>query len=218
MIATGLALSADGSELAVTWAAGPGLRTAPPVTGVVQVINMITGTARSWSTAEGNPRTNDANRITDPSWGTGDQVLGFLWDAVWGDDLGSGYYLLDVGNPAAGLLSHKIINGWNGRRMIYFAAMGGPAQTVIASVIVPAGTHPQPGDQGYPAIVEYSARTGRELRTLYGPAHDDGQYPLDAVDPSGQHVLISTPWLTRIDHGVATRLAVPRSAYVNAAW
>jgi hypothetical protein len=218
MIVTGLALSADGGELAVTWAAGPVLRTAPPITGLIQVINMTTGTTRSWSTAEGNPRFNDANRITDPSWGTGDQVLGFLWDAVYGNDLGSGYYLLDVGNPGAALLSHKIINGWNGRQMIYFAALGGPAQTVIASVIQPAGTHPQPDDSGYPAIVEYSARTGRELRTLYGTAHEDGQYILYAVDPSGQHVLISTPWLTRIDNGVATRLATSDGLYPEAAW
>jgi hypothetical protein len=218
MIVTGLALSADGGELAVTWAAGPVLRTAPRVTGLVQVINMTTGTTRSWSTAEGNPRFNDANRITDPSWGTGDQVLGFLWDAVYGNDLGSGYYLLDVGNPKASLLSHKIINGWNGRQMIYFAALGGPAQTVIASVILPTGTHPQPDDSGYPAIVEYSARTGRELRTLYGPAHEDGQYVLYAVDPTGQHVLITTPQLTRIDHGAATRLAATDNLYPDAAW
>jgi hypothetical protein len=58
--------------------------------------------------------------------------------------------------------------------------------------------------------VEYSARTGRELRTIYGPAHENGQYILDAVDPSGQHVLISMPWLTRIDNGTASRLATPQ--------
>jgi hypothetical protein len=216
LMVTGLAVTANGSKLAIAWGVPLWTTRAAGITSEIWVVNLASGVTQTWSTRQGNVR-DAVGTITDISWGTGDRLLGFQWAANFGPHYEAGYYLLDTDNSRAGLLARKILPGLSHNRLIDFSALGGQAQTVIASVqIAPAGK--QAASRGNPAILEFSVRTGQVLRTLYGPGNQGGNYPLDAVDPSGQHVLISTPQVMRIDNGVATALITPNDVDFTAAW
>lgn len=214
---TGLAVTANGSKLAIAWGVPLWTTRADGITSEIWVVTLASGATQTWSTRQGNIP-HAVGTITDVSWGTGDRLLGFQWAANFSAHYEAGYYLLDTDRPRAGLLAQKILPGLSHNRLIDFSALGGQAQTVIASVqTAPAGK--QPMAQGNPAILEFSVRTGQVLRTLYGPGSESShEYPLDAVDPSGQHVLTSTPQVVRIDNGVATALITPNDVDFTAAW
>ncbi|HEY1918983.1 MAG TPA: hypothetical protein VGH27_25710 [Streptosporangiaceae bacterium] len=224
MDVSSIALSADGTRLAVAWATPPPEKQATGITSALQVINLPSGTAQTWTTRQGNIRFA-VGTIGDVSWGSGDRLLGFSWQAGWAGSLEAGYYLLDTGNPRAGLLSRRIIDGWAGGRYLGDAFLAGAAQDVIAAVALPVPGKKHLEGNGDPAIVEFSARTGQIVRTLYGP----GPYGYGlgwrvlSIDPSGQHVLAGVPTLVLIDDGTPTPVRVPGrvnnlTITVNGAW
>jgi hypothetical protein len=207
LIPTGIALTADGSKLAVAWGNPPWHKQATGITSAIQVIDLADGTAQTWTTRQGNIRFA-VGMISDLSWGTGDQLLGFKWSAGWAGSLRLGYYLLDTGDPGAGLLSHQVVAGWAGGRLLGWALLAGPAEDVIAAVALPVRGKPnlKGTGGGDPAIVEFSVRTGQIVRTLYGPGpyeYGMGWYVF-SIDPSGRHVLVGAPSTARIDDGVFT--------------
>jgi hypothetical protein len=226
MIPTDIALTADGSRLAVAWGTPPWRKQATGLTAAMQVVDLASGTAQTWTTRQGNIRFA-VGTMTGLSWGTGDQVLGFKWSAGWTGTLQSGYYLLDTGDLGAGLLSHEVVQGWAGGRTLGWALLTGAAQYVIASVALPVRGKPDaPGiGDGDPEIVEFSVRTGQIVGKLYGPGpyeYGMGWY-LFSADPSGRHLLVGTPAMARIDDGVYTpiQLSAPGPGhylYVQGAW
>ena len=214
--ADGIAVSPDGSKLAVAIQRGGGRY------GAVQVVSLATGAARTWTTGRpGIP--------SDVSWADG-QRLGFFWaDARAAPQRYSGLWELDTAAPGHALLS--------GRRILPLVTGGDTVQdaeltaagTVIASVTYTGTAHVARGTV-VGGIVELSARTGRPLRTLLAEhaaySADPGapgwyitSCQLAAAARSGSHLLVSCDRFGRLDHGRFTPLpgAAPQTA-VAAAW
>jgi hypothetical protein len=221
----GIALSPDGTMLAVSLQyQAPSME--PLHYGGIEVINLVTGTTRTWISREyfywPGP----------PSWVDGDRMIAFSW---WHDVslLGlspvlSGIRQLDTAVPGGNLLDSRLIPGVAGRS-IQSALVAPDGRDVIASTCLDVKG---PGDRSGTVtgqIVELSVLDGRlirVLRTQTARYHAiGGENPLDAscsvlsLDPTGAHVLAVCFQLGRIDNGVFTALpGAPVPGRVAAAW
>jgi hypothetical protein len=220
----GIALSPDGTTLAVSLQyQGPSME--PLHYGGIEVINLVTGTTRTWTSRRyfywPGP----------PSWVDGDRMIAFTW---WHDTnlLGStvlaGIRELDTGAPGADLLDSRLIPGPSGPS-ITSALVTPDGRHVIASTSL---DHQAPGDRGGTVscqIVELSMPAGRVIRvfrTQTARYHAiGGESPLESscsvlsLDPSGTHDLTVCLQLGRIDNGAFTALpGAPAPELVAAAW
>ena len=212
--ADGIAVSPDGSKLAVAIQRGGGRY------GAVQVVSLATGAARTWTTGRpGFP--------AGVSWAD-DRRLGFFWGGA-GAPSRWGLWELDTAAPGRALLSgRRILPIETGGDTVQYAQFT-TAGTVIAAVNYNGTAHVGRGTV-VGGIVELSAQTGRPLRTLLAEhaaySADPGQpgwyitpCQLAAADRTGGHLLVSCDRFGRLDRGRFTPLpgAAPQSA-VAAAW
>jgi hypothetical protein len=213
--ADGIAVSPDGSKLAVAIQRGGGNY------GAVTVVSLATGAARTWTT--GRP-----GLPSDVSWADG-RRLGFFWVGTGAAQGSSGLWELDTAAPGHALLSgRRVLPEVTGGDTVQDAELT-TAGTVIASVTYNGTAHVARGTV-VGGIVELSARTGSPLRTLLAehaayaadpvqPGWYIGSCLLAAADHSGDHLLVSCDRFGRLDRGRFTPLpgAAPQSA-VAAAW
>jgi hypothetical protein len=200
---TGIALSPDGQQLAVTMETG----SIPRTHGVVDVVSTRTGRTRSWTgrSQYGYP--------FDPAWADHGTRLGFGWY----NHISAGEYpsskaqvrLLDPAAPGRDLLAARVIvSEARVRGAIQTALLTPDGHRVVASVyrVIPSG-------HGHGTvvvrIVTFSAATGRIIATgrrlaipyqggsegSYG-AEDDCQ--VLSLDPSGQNTLAQCRHLGRL--------------------
>jgi hypothetical protein len=221
-VADALAVSADGSRLAVAVQFSGGQR------GAVEVASLATGAVRTWTT--GRPGVPGAL-----SWADGGRGLGFFWQD---DSPGSrsprtsrsGLWLLNTTAPGSNLMSgRRILPALVGSDDVQSAALAPDGNTVIASVTYD-GVYRVSRGTVVGGLVELSARTGRPVWTLLAqraaysadPGHA-GWYitppGLVAADATGSHLLVSGDRFGRLDHGRFTALpgVAPQSA-IAAAW
>jgi hypothetical protein len=214
--ADGIALSPNGSKLAVAIQRNGGQR------GAVEVVSLATGTARTWTTG-------DRGYPAGVSWAD-NQRLGFFWDDVTSaPQRRSGLWALDTAAPGHDLLSgRRVLPEITGGDTVQDAELT-TAGTVIASITYNGTAHVARGTV-VGGIVELSAGTGRPLRTLLAehaayaadpvqPGWYIGSCLLAAADHTGSHLLVSCDRFGRLDRGRFTPLpgAAPQSA-VAAAW
>jgi hypothetical protein len=222
--ADAIAVSADGSRLAVAMQSTTGSGPMPVLHGSVEVVALATGAVRTWTTARtGSP--------WDLSWADGGRELGFFWpDGGSAATSASGLWLLDTTAPGSNLMSgRRILPAFVGSDTVQSAVLTPDGSRVIASVTYDGVGHVGRGTV-VGGIAELSARTGRPLRTLLtqraaysaDPGHPGWGITacaLVAADATGNHRLVSCDSFGRLDHGNFTALpgAAPQSA-VAAAW
>jgi hypothetical protein len=213
--ADGIAVSPDGSRLAVAVQRAGGQR------GAIVVTRLATGAARTWTTLR-------AGAPAGVSWGNGG-LLGYFWDDGAAARGNSGLWVLDTGAPGHGLLTgRKLLPAEVGSDTVQYAQLT-TARTVLAAVTYNGTEHVRRGTV-VGGVVALSARTGRPLRTLLTehaaysadpgqPGWYIGSCLLAAADSSGSHLLVSCDRFGRLDRGRFTALpgAAPQSA-VAAAW
>lgn len=212
----GIALSPDGTQFAIAMGfSGPATsyhRQAP--TAEMKVVNLVTGSARAWTTRRASALVEGPS---EPSWADNGRLLGFLWNAHAGVP-DRGLYLLNTAAPGSNLMAaRRLIRGAGVGLDAYLTANG---QAVIADMAAPDRMPGAPLNYSYPSIVEYSARTGHLIRTLYGPPHAPtaAGYSVVSVDPSGKYLLVSAPHFGRLINGKFTPLAYKPNAVPLAAW
>ncbi|MEP7023001.1 MAG: hypothetical protein ABJB47_04150 [Actinomycetota bacterium] len=219
-----IALSPDGRSLAVAIQPPGPIPVGAP--GVVEVVQLVSGAVRTWSSSgPGTP--------WHLSWAADGHSLAFSWDDS-GPASGSsrtslsGLWLLDTTAPGSGLLSgHRITPSSVGGDDIQSAVLSPDGRTMIASVTYDGTSHIGRGTV-VGGIVALSARTGRPLRTLHTEhaVHltESGGWAivscdLIAADHSGQHLLVSCDGFGRLDRGRFTPLpGSPAHTLLAAAW
>jgi hypothetical protein len=221
-VADGIAVSADGRNLAVSVQFSGGQH------GAVEVVSLATGAVRMWTT-------DRVGLPWDLSWADGGRELGFFWQD--GGPAGgsrktsaSGLWLLDTTAPGSNLMSgRRILPEFVGSDDVQSAVLAPDGSTVIASVTYIGGSPISRGTV-VGGLVELSARTGRPLRMLLAQhaacSADPGQPGwyitapgLAATDATGDHLLVTGDRFGRLDHGLFTPLpgVAPQSA-IAAAW
>lgn len=209
-----IAVSSDGSEIAITTAPGA----SSSALASIMVINARTGARAVWRNGGNGPGTSriEISDLSLTSDGrelvflavtkciqsprcepTGEQVRA-LSPAASGGQLDSGQPLLQ--QSALRGLSAGYING----------AVVSPDGSALAVVIMHSG--PQSDTT---SVVQFSAATGRQTRTLYQASTGSGfSYRFFSSDPSGRYLLLDVGpssgavngW---IDHGQLVRLTPP---------
>lgn len=224
----GIALSPDGKLLAVSLLYGP-----DGATGTLQVINLATGTIRTWTA----PVTGPQYAPGAPSWVDGNRMIAFTWQrytaqgavimegvrlldtAAPGDNLADAKLIVPSGVVAAGSVKSALITP-DGRDVIAITLRDLSSQASSRTVIV--------------QLDELQAGTGRlirVLRTQTARLDQDGFTSLQdtlgvlSFDSAGQYVLvqgIQFGWLEvgGPDPGRFTPLPLPPAApfVLSAAW
>lgn len=210
---SGLALTPDGTQLAMT-VQFPWPARSPQSAGEIKVVNLVTGSVRTWTTRH-NVHLGDGPSA--PSWGDGGRLLGFMWNQDEGVP-NRGLYILRTTAPGSNLMAaRRLFKGTGEGLDAYLTAAG---QTVIADMDAPDRTGASLTD-GYPSIVEYSARTGHLIRTLYGPPRraTPADYGVVSVDPTGKYLLVTIGRrFGRLVNGKFTRLVIWPGVVPVAAW
>ncbi|HEY2518858.1 MAG TPA: hypothetical protein VGJ19_02010 [Streptosporangiaceae bacterium] len=204
-----MALTADGSKLAVSFS-GSGKQ------GELEVVTPATGAVRTWT---GGP--------SDLSWADHGRELGFFSGGS-----ARGLHVLDVNAPGSTLSSARLILPQIVDSDDVQNAMLSPdGTTIIASVTyeLRLNVHVRlKPDSVVGGVVEIDARTGKPLRILlaqhaWHPAGEGGLFIssclLGSVDATGNHVLVSCDKFGRLDRGRFTALAgTAADTYFAAAW
>lgn len=210
---SGLALTPDGTQLAMT-VQFPWPARWPQPAGAIKVVNLVTGSVRTWTTRH-NIHIGDGP--SEPSWGDGGRLLGFMWN----EDEGvpdRGLYVLHTTDPGNNLMAAQRLFKGTGDGLDGY--LTDPGQTVIADMDASDPTGATLND-GYPSIVEYSARTGHLIRTLYGPPRPatPAGYAVVSVDPTGKYLLVAIGrHFGRLVNGKFTRLVIWPGVVPIAAW
>ena len=210
---TGIALTPDGAKLAIT-AVFPltGTHHRGP-TAEIKVVDLVTGLSRVWTTHRVIP--SDGGPAV-PSWADGGRLLGFAWDEHDGVP-DRGFYLLHAAAPGHDLLAaRRLFKGVGAGLDGYLTSNG---RLVITEMFASDPTGDSLTD-GFPSIVEYSARTGHLVRTLYGPPRraTPAGYDVAATDPSGKYLLVTIRSFGRFVNGKFTRLAIKPGTVPIVAW
>ncbi|MGH3150880.1 MAG: hypothetical protein ACRDOB_09130 [Streptosporangiaceae bacterium] len=214
----GIALSPDGKLLAVSLISGPGI-------GTLEVINLVTGTVRTWTAPVTGPRYAPGA----PSWADGNRMIAFTWQNIGfsGPPFAviAGVRLLDTVAPGGNLAAAKLIV---------------PIGSIVSALITPDGRDVlvltvrgliSVSTTVTVQIAELQARTGRLVRVLSTQTerYDQGAYvpsgvvALLSLEPGGQYVLVQGLQFGRLDvngpdSGRFTTLpALPAGQYVTAA-
>jgi len=175
---TGLALSPDGTKLAI---AEVSTIAAPPA---LHVVTMATGAERVWAATTGGPTFGPGTTGEPLSWAQDGRTLAFVL-------AGTSVRLLDTAAAGSSLLASS--------RLAVSAPTGSPlagwgqvmitpdGQTIVA--VIGSGT--RPGATGGQEIVTFSARTGELLHVLNQvPVYGNSERVLWA-SPSGQVLIVS---------------------------
>jgi hypothetical protein len=218
---TGIALSPDGTLLAVSALYGVGRQDghAASMAGEVEVINLVTGTVPSWTAGMQQGHYYEPGQ---PSWADGDRMIAFTWQRVrslTNDSMTmEGVRLLDTeasGDNLADsrtIMSPKAVSGSiqsvlitpNGRDVLVATARdvpsGGSGGTVIAQIAEApaAGRGPV-----------------RVLRTVTARYTQITQYELDdtsqvlSLDPIGRYALVQGFQLGWLDLGLGRFTPLP---------
>jgi len=181
-----VALTADGSQLAIATNTYDGEIGGP---SKIEVVSVVTGSTRTWTAGR--------QGISSLSW-AGDSTLAFTCY-----DPGSAVCVLDATGQGGHIdTSHPLIPS----SLTYHGL-----NTPISPMITPSGSDIYAALQGGSGVglVEFSALTGRPLRLVIPAQPDTGSYCGTLwSDPSGQHLTASCTWgsLTgTISHGVFKR-------------
>jgi hypothetical protein len=217
---TGIALSPDGTLLAMSYTYGVGRENghAASVVAAVEVINLVTGTVRIWTAA---PRHGHWYEPGAPSWADGDRMIAFTWQhsqSLTNDNpTMEGVRVLDTDAPGDNLadsrmiVSRKAVSGTiqsalitpDGREVLMstfrYVSSGGHRGTVIVQ------------------IVEVSAVGGpvRVLRTQAARYIPATQYELSdtsqvlSLDPSGRYALVQGFQFGWLDLGLGRFTPLP---------
>jgi hypothetical protein len=225
----GIALSPDGKLLAVSLLSGP-----DDTTGTLQVINLATGTIRTWTA----PVTGPQYAPGAPSWVDGNRMIAFTWQRAVDHSVvyaTEGVRLLDTAAPGDNLADAKLIvpSGVVAAGAIKSALITPDGRDVIAVTLRDLS----PLASSHTVIVqlaELQAGTGRPIRVLRTQAArlDQGDFislqnilGVLSFDSAGQYVLvqgIQFGWLEvrGPDPGRFTPLPLPPAApfVLSAAW
>jgi hypothetical protein len=213
---TGAALSPDGTMLALSLAH----EFLPPLYGSVEVLNVATGAARTW-TAQAAP----GYWPGIPAWASDSTVV-----VPWWHDTGHGML------PAEITGVRELDIAAPGRSLLGAALVAWPVQGLESAVLAPGGgdliaSSCRAGHHAASAqVVELSAADGRVVQVLRAQT-TRFRNDADAADAvfaqcqvlsvaSGAHVLVQAFALGRIDNGTFTSLpgASPDVLPVSAAW
>lgn len=217
----GMALSPDGTMLALSQLIAS--TTSQLVYGSVEIVNLVTGTARTVSLRDAPGYWPGV-----PLWTDGDLALSVPW---WHVASGG---LLAYGTTLAGIREFAVSPA-------SATAIPGPVHRFPTPVTVSTGATlltnggqdilrescPASGqDSGTAQVIELSAATGRTLRVLHTqPLPGSGKDPevdpcwVLSADPTGQHILIQAYSFGRLDNGVFTPLpGLQDGANLSAAW
>lgn len=169
----GMALTADGSKLAIAWQNTP----TGPQRSRIEVVSLATRATRTWSSTEGGG--------LNVSW-DGDRLLAFDWQDNAGQGH-SGIRLLDTSAPGTNPLASRLLIPYSA----VYAGLNDPSKPVVArnrsAIFVLMG-----GPDGTStAIVKFSANTGKPLAVITRPESTNGpQYcGILQADPTGRQVL-----------------------------
>jgi hypothetical protein len=226
----GIALSPDGKLLAVSLMSDSAGNVAP----TIQVLNLATGTTRTWTV----PTRNYPYLIGPPSWADGSRVIAFSW--LNADQSGlmaapRGIRLLDINAPGDNLLAGTLIVP---RGVV---AAGSLVSALITpdgrDVIVVTWRDLTPRASTHTVVVQFAelqASTGRLVRLLRTETARYDQVNVVTVEdslgvlslaPQGRYALVQGVQFGRLDVGgpdpgrFTPLPAVPAGQYVNfAAW
>jgi hypothetical protein len=226
----GIALSPDGKLLAVSLMSDSAGNVAP----TIQVLNLATGTTRTWTV----PTRNYPYLIGPPSWADGSRVIAFSW--LNADQSGlmaapRGIRLLDINAPGDNLLAGTLIVP---RGVV---AAGSLVSALITpdgrDVIVVTWRDLTPRASTHTVVVQFAelqASTGRLVRLLRTETARYDQVNVVTVEdslgvlslaPQGRYALVQGIQFGRLDVGgpdpgrFTPLPAVPAGQYVNfAAW
>jgi hypothetical protein len=184
---TSVALTADGSELAIATGTYDGEISGP---SKIDVVTLATGSTRTWKA-----RLQDLSSL---SW-AGDSTLAFICDGTSGAAV---CVLNATGHGGQIDTSHPLIPS-----TVNYHGLASPISPVITANGSDIYAALQEGSSI--SLVEFSARTGRPLRVVIS-AQPNGNGYCGALwsDPSGQHLTAACTWgsLTgTISHGVFKR-------------
>jgi hypothetical protein len=199
-----MALSADGTKLAVAYQ-GP---------DAIEVVTLATGAVQTWK-AQTNP--------FHLTWGDGGREVAFSGNG--------GLYVVNVGGPGS---QPRLVLPKNVNQDSVADAILSPDGTIVASVTYQSADYKKLNQNSVVGgIVEISAATGKPLRTLLAMhAHysaDGGgseagyaitTCELGAIDATGHHLLVSCDQFGRLDRGRFTPLPGPgpQDALYTSAW
>ncbi|HTX85641.1 MAG TPA: hypothetical protein VME44_25935 [Streptosporangiaceae bacterium] len=186
---TSVALTADGSELAIATTTYHGEISGP---SKIDVVTLATGLTRTWTAKR------QAVNFDSLSW-AGDSTLAFVCDG----ESGAAVCVLNTTGQGGRIdNSHPLIPA-----SVSYHGLGTP----LPPMITPNGSDIYAALQNGNSIrlVEFSARTGRPLRVVISAQPNyNGYCGVLWSDPSGQHLTASCTWgsLTgTISHGVFKR-------------
>ena len=223
---TGMALSPDGTGLALSLKYEGLLEPGFEPYGVVEVVNLVTGKIRTW-TGHGAPGYYPGA----PTWGNDGRTLTFTWWRITSETTGAavitGVRELDTAAPGGNMLASRLTGFRTATENLQSAVITSDGRDIVASSC-------RGGDHGtaMAEVVELSAADGQivgvlRTQTTRFPNATDGQNALDescavlSADATGQHVLVQAFSFGRIDNGVFTALpgAPPSSVlFAAAAW
>jgi hypothetical protein len=230
---TGLALSRDGTLLAVSMQVSP-FKAANAVLSEtiaeIEVINLVTGRVRTWTAP---PRGGHYYISGAPSWADGDQMIAFTWQrsrvasSNWAME---GVRLLDTDAPGGNLM--------NSRWIVLSKTVDGIVQGALITpdgrnVIMATSRNIASGASTGTAVVriiEVAVASGRlvrvlrtqtaryDVRTMYGL---DGSGAVLSLDPTGRYALVQCIQFGWMDIGgpePGRFTALPGDVDFGAAW
>ena len=217
---TGIALSPDGTLLAMSYTYGVGRQNghAASVVAAVEVINLVTGTVRIWTAA---PQHGHWYEPGAPSWADGDRMIAFTWQhsqSLTNDNMTmEGVRLLDTDAPGDNLADSRMI--------LSRKAVSGTIQSALITpdgreVLMSTFRYVSSGDHHGTVIVqiaEVSAAGGpvRVLRTQTARYTPITQYELSdtsqvlSLDPTGRYALVQGFQFGWLDLGLGRFTPLP---------
>jgi hypothetical protein len=189
----GMALTADGTKLAIAWQNPP----VGPELMRLEVFSLVTGATRTWSSAEGG--------AVNVSW-DGDHLLAFDWQDIVGQ-AHSGVRLLDTSAPGTNPLASRLLIPYS----TGYAGLGLPSNPVVTpngrAIFILMGA---PGGLSA-AIVKFSASTGKPLAVITKPESMNGTQHCGILeaDRTGQVIAQCGTIQVSIDGNKVTRIKLP---------
>lgn len=223
----GMALSPDGTRLALSFE-HEGVIVGTQTYGVVQVIDLATGRARTWT-----GRSSQGYWPGTPAWGPGDRTLDFPWwhvTSATGTTVLTGVRQLDIATPGGDLIQSRLTGFPVTVSGIHSAMIAAGGREIVAAACHDTSPPDHPRGQVTARIIVLSAADGRLLRVLRTQAarytslgeqdYLDGGCAVLSVDPSGNHALVQDFQLGRIDNGVFTALpgTSAKTTFAAAGW
>ncbi len=194
----GIALSPDGTRLAVSFSYGLGATNGGPakyMVGAVEVINLVTGTVRTWTAGMQQGHWYQPGQ---PSWADGNRMISFTWQqakSMSNDAMTmQGVRLLDTEAPGDNLadarmiMPAKAVNGTinstlitpDGRDVLVATSRDSRGTVVVQISEVPtAGSGP---------VRVLRTETARATATTQGELSDSGQ--VLSLAPGGRYALV----------------------------